>query len=99
MPQYLSATTSSRVIKDTGPVMLHSLYVMNATSGQSVALVASGTSGTWTQSKIIIPRMTKPTSGNLTEIFRSENGVFCADGIWLYFPGALSSVTALVVWS
>jgi len=76
-----------------------------AASGQTVGLVASGTSGTWTESKVIVPKQVITSATFRTEWSELMNvgamsGIHCTDGLWVYLPKiAAGGSTVVIVWS
>jgi hypothetical protein len=103
-----SLCTASKVIRSSGPCWFHGAWLhkdQTAASGQTIGLVASGTSGTWTQSKVIIPYQ-KITDTEYSTGFKplmvigGGNAIRCADGLWCYLPKiAAGGSTIMVVWS
>jgi hypothetical protein len=97
-----SAVTRSRVIKDSNTVF-YGLWIVNSVSKATIALIASGTSVgplVATPGDIIIPRNVQGTNTSLAEILKLDNGIRCTDGLYLYFPGLVTSgCTALVAFA
>lgn len=97
---YFSTVTSSTIIKPSIGV-LYGLWVLNNASATTYAVMNSGTSvspvGTTTKNNILFPKSGKSVSVEMTEIFRSDAGIRCPAGIFL-FLSASAGTTAVVAY-
>ena len=104
----ISLCTASKIVRAQGPLWFHGLWIkmdQTAASGQTIGLVMSNVSGTWTQSKVILPKQTLTdstlrTKGAELMNLGTKSGIRCTDGLWLYLPKiAAGGSTVTIVWS
>ena len=95
-----STVTKETVIKSSIGV-LYGLWVLNAASATTFAVLNSGTSvspvGTTTENNVVVPKQGKTVSTEMTEVFRCDVGLKCPAGIFVFLK-ATAGTTAVVAY-